>query len=61
MQYYESEHLKEDSLNWTFWKTRIIPYLKGSRLWLYISGSIPKPTLTDSNKLGLDSGGEDAE
>ena len=51
MQYYESEHLKEDSLNWTFWKTRIIPYLKGSRLWPYISGSIPKPTLADSNKL----------
>jgi len=48
---YESEHLKEDSLNWTFWKTRIIPYLKGSRLWPYISGSIPKPTLVDSNKL----------
>src|SRR5882672_7231983 len=34
-----------------FWKTRIIPYLKGSRLWPYISGTVPKPTTTDVDKL----------
>jgi len=34
-----------------FWKTQIIPYLKGSRLWPYISGTMPKPTVTDIDKL----------
>src|SRR5882724_5023028 len=51
LRYDELERLNEDGSNWTFWKTRIIPYLKGSRLWPYISGSIPKPTATDVNKL----------
>src|SRR5882724_2516636 len=51
LRYEESEHLNEDGSNWTFWKTRIIPYLKGSRLWPYISGSMPKPAATDVNKL----------
>src|SRR5882724_3080560 len=35
----------------TFWKTQIIPYLKGSKLWPYISGSIPKPVTTEVNKV----------
>ena len=51
LRYDESEHLNEDGSNWTFWKTRIIPYLKGSRLWPYISGSMPKPAATDVDKL----------
>jgi len=34
-----------------FWKTRIIPYLKGSKLWPYIYGSIPKPAATEVDKV----------
>ena len=30
---------------------RIVPYLKGSNLWPYISGTIAKPGITDSKKL----------
>src|SRR5882724_9277478 len=51
LRYDESECLKEDSLNWTFWRTQITPYLKGSRLWPYISGTKPKPTSSDVEKL----------
>jgi len=43
--------LKEDGSNWTFWKTRIVPYLKGSKLWPYTAGTIPKPNTTDTEKL----------
>jgi len=49
--YDESERLNEEGSNWTFWKTQIIPYLKGSRLWPYISGTMPKPAVTDIDKL----------
>ena len=51
LRYDESERLNEDGSNWTFWRTRIIPYLKGSRLWPYISGSMPKPAAADVDKL----------
>src|SRR5882724_7444982 len=51
LQYDESERLKEDSSNWTFWKTRITPYLKGSRLWPYVSGTMAKPNIMDVDKL----------
>jgi len=51
LHYDESEHLNKEGSNWTFWKTRIVPYLKGSRLWLYISGTMPKPAVTDIDKL----------
>ena len=51
LQYDESERLNEDSSNWTSWKTGIVPYLVGSRLWLYISGSIHKPDDSETEKL----------
>ena len=38
-------------MNWTFWRTRITPYLKGTRLLPYISGTKPKPTSSDVEKL----------
>jgi len=34
-----------------FWRTRITPYLKGSRLWPYISGVTRRPTDTEPEKL----------
>ena len=43
--------MNENRSNWTFWKTRIIPYLKGSKLWPYIARTIPKPNATDTEKL----------
>src|SRR5882724_919395 len=51
IRYKQSEQLKEDGLNWTFWKTRMIPYLKGLRLWPYISGTIPRHSDTRTEKL----------
>ena len=30
---------------------RIVPYLKGSKLWPYISRTTPKPSITDTEKL----------
>src|SRR6266481_2669264 len=51
IRYDETEKLNESGSNWTFWKTRIIPYLKGSKLWPYIDGMIPKPDDTETNKL----------
>jgi len=36
----------------TFWKTQIVPYLKGSRLWLYIYlEPYQKPRVTKTEKL----------
>src|SRR5882724_1529671 len=51
IRYDETERLKEDGSNWTFWKTHIVPYLKGSKLWPYTAGTIPKPNTTDTEKL----------
>src|SRR6266481_8912305 len=51
IQYDETERLNENGSNWTFWKTCIIPYLKGSKLWPYIAGTIPKPDATETEKL----------
>src|SRR5882724_6679898 len=51
LRYNKSEQLKEDGSNWTFWRTRITLYLKGMRLWPYISGAKPKPTSSDVEKL----------
>src|SRR5882724_9589211 len=51
LRYDESERLNESGSNWNFWKTRIVPYLKGSKLWPYISGTTPKPNATDTEKL----------
>src|SRR5882672_1957317 len=51
LRYDESEWLNEDGSNWTFWKTRIIPYLKGSRLLPYISGTMQRPADTEVDKL----------
>src|SRR5882724_10626119 len=52
LRYDESERLNEDGSNWTFWKTRIVPYLKGSRLWPYISGVMQRPADMEVDKLG---------
>src|SRR5882724_9681205 len=51
IQYDELERLKEDGSNWTFWKTRMVPYLKGSRLWPYVSGTVPRHSDTKTEKL----------
>src|SRR5882724_1242256 len=51
LRYDESEWLNKDGSNWTFWKTRIVPYLKGSRLWPYISGVMQRPADTEVDKL----------
>ena len=51
LRYDESERLDENGSNWIFWKTRIIPYLKGSKLWPYVSGTIPRPTNSEAEKL----------
>src|SRR5882724_8904385 len=51
LHYDELERLNENSSNWTFWKTRIIPYLKGSKLWPYISGTLLKPNVAEMDKL----------
>src|SRR5882724_8332461 len=51
LRYNELERLNENGSNWTFWRTRITPYLKGSRLWPYISGTKLKPTSSDVEKL----------
>src|SRR5882672_6899922 len=51
IRYDETKRLNENGSNWTFWKTRIIPYLKGSKLWPYIAGTIPKPDATETEKL----------
>src|SRR5882672_4353291 len=51
LRYDESECLNKDGSNWTFWRTRIIPYLKGSRLWPYISGTMRRPADTNVDRL----------
>jgi len=51
IRYDELERLKEDGSNWTFWKTRMVPYLKGSRLWPYVSGTVPRHSDTKTKKL----------
>ena len=49
--YDELECLNENGSNWTFWRTQIIPYSKGLKLWPYISGTFPKPNVTEMDKL----------
>ena len=51
IRYDETERLNENGSNWTFWKTRIVPYLKGSKLWPYITGTVPKPDDIETEKL----------
>ena len=51
LRYDKSDWLNEDGSNWTFWKTRIVTYLKGSRLWPYISGAMQRPADMEVDKL----------
>ena len=51
LRYDESERLDENGTNWIFLKTQITPYLKGSNLWPYVSGTILKHGDTDTHKL----------
>src|SRR5882672_5894365 len=51
LRFDKSEQLNDDGSNWMFWRTRITPYLKGSRLWPYISGVTRRPTDTEPEKL----------
>src|SRR5882724_2884531 len=51
LRYNGSEQLNENGSNWTFWKMQIVPYLKGSKLWPYIAGIIPKPDTTETENL----------
>jgi len=51
LRYNGSEQLNENESNWTFWKTQIVPYLKGSKLWPYIAGTIPRHGPSKTNKL----------
>src|SRR5882724_2229760 len=51
IQFDVSEQLKEDGSNWIFWKTQIVAYLKGSGLWAYASGNVPRHRDTKTTKL----------
>ena len=51
LRYDESERLNKNGSSWIFWKTRMVPYLKGSKMWPYVSGTIPKPGNADTEKL----------
>ena len=51
LRYDELECLNENGSNWTFWRTRITPYLKGSKLWPYVSGTLNRPHDTETEKL----------
>ena len=51
LRYDESERLDENGSNWNFWKARMIPYLKGAKLWPYVSGTKTKPNATDADAL----------
>ena len=51
LRYDEAEWLDKNGSNWSFWKTRMVPYLKGSKLWPYVSEAVPKPMQTDVDKL----------
>ena len=51
LRFDETERLNEDGSNWNFWKTRIEPNLIGAKLWPYISGEFPRPTVSDAEKL----------
>jgi hypothetical protein len=37
-------HVTLDSTNYTVWSKSIRSFLKGRKLWLYVTGDIPKPT-----------------
>src|SRR5467141_1249423 len=50
LQYDKSERLNETGSNWTFWKTRMVPYLKGSKLCPYVSGTTLKPADVEIDK-----------
>ena len=47
----EAERLDKSGSSWTFWKTCIMPYLKGSKLWPYIDRTILKPDTAKIDKL----------
>ena len=51
LRYDESKQLDENGSNWILWKTQMVPYLKGSKLWPYVFGTIPKPRTEDTDKL----------
>src|SRR6266481_3599211 len=51
IRYNETERLNENGSNWTFWKTHVVLYLKGLKLWPYIAGTVPKPDATETKKL----------
>jgi hypothetical protein len=51
LRYNEYERLDENGSNWTFWKTRITPYLKGMKLWPYVTGTAAKPMSTKPENL----------
>ena len=51
IRYDETERLNKSGSNWTFWKTCIMPYLKGSKLWPYIDRTILKPNTAEIDKL----------
>jgi hypothetical protein len=37
-------HVKLDGTNYTVWSQSMRSFLKGRKLWLYVTGDIPKPT-----------------
>ena len=49
--YKESDCLHESGSNWTFWKTQIVPFMTGAKLWPYISRSVAKPEAAEADKL----------
>jgi len=51
LHYNNSEHLNESVSNWTFWSMRITLYLKGSKLWPYVSATLNRPDDGETEKL----------
>ena len=51
LQYKESDCLHESGSNWTFWKTQIVPFMTGVKLWPYVSGSMAKLEAAEADKL----------
>ena len=41
-------HATLDGTNYIVWSQSMISFLKGRKLWLYVTGDIPKPTKVDA-------------
>jgi len=51
LSYDKSEHLDKNGSNLNLWKTQTTAYLKGTRLWSYITGNAAIPKNAELEKL----------